>query len=109
MEEADAQRAPADLLLQAQLGRELEHPVVLERDRVVVAVDLDAADARRAREAADAVAGLVDRHGDAALGERVAGGEPEQPAADDPHAVVVQGVDRRRHARSLACRIMSRA
>ena len=55
VEEAHAERAPADRVAQPELGGEVEHPVVLERDRVVVAVDLDAADARRAGEPADAL------------------------------------------------------
>ena len=85
--EADARRAEAELVLaDADLGRQRPHAVVGGQDHVVVAVDRDPAEVGGAGQAAELAIALVDRDGDAGLGQAVSGAEAEQAAADDADA-----------------------
>jgi hypothetical protein len=82
--EADAELAPPHI--EAELLGQGQHPGVVGRDRVVVAVHADAAEQGAAGQAAERPRRLVHGHAHAGCRELVRQAEAEQAAADDADA-----------------------
>ena len=84
--EADADRAEAELVAEAELLGEAEHAVVGRQHHVVEAIDVVAVEVEARHQAAEAVGALHDVDLHARLREAVCGGEAHEAAADDADA-----------------------
>ena len=84
--EADLRRPEAPVVAESELGCKTDNPIVARQHDVVEAIDRRAVEVEGADEPAEVRCALVERDGDACLGEPVCGGHPEDAAADDPDA-----------------------